>query len=80
MKKQFQLKQSFPVNSTIIYHAWLNSEKHSKMTGGEAESSDQEGESFSAWDGYISGINKELIENKKIVQVFRSDTITAQVD
>ena len=42
------------------------------MTGGAAQCSITVGDTFSAWDGYITGKNLELVENKKIVQTWRT--------
>jgi len=42
------------------------------MTGGKALCGNKIGDPFSAWDGYIWGENLELIENKKIVQSWRT--------
>jgi activator of HSP90 ATPase len=72
MNKQIELKESFPVKPSVIYKAWLDSEKHSEMTGGAAECSDEIGQEFTAWDGYISGTNKVLVQNEKIVQNWRT--------
>ena len=58
--------------SFILYHAWLTSDVHSKMTGGMAECSQEVGGNFIAWDGYISGSNLELIPGHKIVQSWRT--------
>ena len=55
-----------------IYDAWLDSDKHSAMTGGEAECSKETGEKFSAWDGYISGTNLELEPGRRILQSWRT--------
>jgi activator of HSP90 ATPase len=72
MKESFEIKANFTVKASVIFHAWLNSDEHSNMTGSEAECSDQEGEEFTAWDGYITGKNIELQENKKITQSWRT--------
>ncbi len=72
MKEKFELREIFKVEPSVIYKAWLNSEIHSNMTGGEAHCSDNVGDSFTAWDGYISGKNLELFENQKIVQSWRT--------
>lgn len=69
---KIQLKHAFNVKPEIIYKAWLDSKSHSEMTGGQAEISDILGERFSCWDGYISGNNLVLDENKKIVQTWRT--------
>jgi activator of HSP90 ATPase len=55
-----------------IYDAWLNGAEHSQMTGAKATASRLVGGAFTAWDGYISGKNLLLLENKKIVQSWRS--------
>ncbi len=55
-----------------VYKAWLNSEAHTLFTGSEAKTSNKEGKPFTAWDGYISGVNMSLIEGKKIVQFWRT--------
>lgn len=72
MRKSIQLKECFPVKPAQIYTAWLNSEQHTGMTGGKAICSNEINGQFSAWDGYISGKNKTLVENKKIVQEWRT--------
>lgn len=72
MKKQIVLKESFPVKPGVVYRAWLDSEEHSEMTGGTAECTDEIGQEFMAWNGYISGTNKALVENEKIVQSWRT--------
>jgi activator of HSP90 ATPase len=72
MNKQIELKESFPVKPSVIYTAWLDSKEHSEMTGGAAVCSDEIGQEFTAWDGYISGKNKQLIKNEKIVQNWRT--------
>jgi activator of HSP90 ATPase len=56
-----------------IYSAWLSSEGHTKMTGGEATCSNKEGAAYSAWDGYIKGKTIKLVPFSKIVQTWRTD-------
>ncbi len=79
MKVEIELKESFEVAPETIYNAWLNSVQHSEMTGGEAICDNDEGGSFSAWDGYISGTNESLVPNKEIVQNWRT-TEFAEMD
>ena len=55
-----------------VYDAFLSSKGHSEMTGGSAKMSDKVGGKFTAWDGYIWGVNKELTSGKKIVQTWRT--------
>lgn len=68
----FELKTTLPATSNTLYNAWLDSDTHSKMTGGEAVCSTKVGSEFSAWDGYISGKNVELKKNKEITQLWRT--------
>ena len=72
MKIEFELSGLIDASPEIIYKAWLNSEEHSAMTGGDANVSDKVGEGFEAWDGYISGVNLELKENQRILQHWRT--------
>lgn len=72
MSKSLKLTCEFNVSAEEIFKAWLDSDRHSAMTGGEAICSAAEGDAFSAWDGYISGTNKTLTPHKKIVQNWRT--------
>lgn len=73
MKEPFQIVQVFiGVSPMEMYEAWLDSSKHSAMTGGEALCSNQEGDTFTTWDGYISGRNIKLSPNFEIVQAWRT--------
>ncbi|MFT5779231.1 MAG: activator of HSP90 ATPase [Crocinitomicaceae bacterium] len=72
MKISFEVKENFSVKPTVIYRAWLDSEGHSSMTGGDAICSDEADGAFSAWDGYIFGKNSSLVENQEIVQLWRT--------
>lgn len=66
------LEKEFAVSPEVIYEAWLDGEKHAAMTGAAATGSAEEGSVFTAWDGYISGKNRTLIPNTKIVQAWRT--------
>ena len=69
---EFILKTNFNTTAKKIYETWLSSEGHTKMTGGFANISDKIGGKFTAWDGYIEGINIDLNLNKRIVQTWRT--------
>ncbi len=60
------------VTPQTVYDAWLDSDRHTWMTGAEATMSAEVGEEFSAWDGYITGKNLELEPATKIVQSWRT--------
>src|SRR6516162_11569208 len=68
----FTITTTIPASPQEIYEAWLNSVVHSEMTGGEASMSDEVGADVSAWDGYITGRNLELVPGERIVQSWRT--------
>jgi len=76
MKEAFEITILLKTSPSKIYEAWLDSALHSKMTGGKAECSSAIGSPFTAWDGYISGINKELKPYQEIVQSWRTVEFT----
>ena len=72
MAIQFEVSEVIPAAPEKVYHAWLNSEEHSAMTGANARVSDKVGETFEAWDGYIQGKNLELEPPQRILQSWRT--------
>ena len=69
---EFTLKTKINTSPKEIYTSWLNSEGHTKMTGGTALITDKIGDSFTAWDGYIKGRNLELTPSLRILQSWRT--------
>lgn len=76
MPYTYTLTSILPASAQEIYDAWLDSLAHSAMTGGEATTSDEIGAEVSAWDGYISGRNLELVPGERIVQSWRTTEFT----
>ena len=72
MPYSYTLSTVVPASPAEIYRAWLDSIAHSEMTGGEATMSDEVGADVSAWDGYITGRNLELVPGERIVQSWRT--------
>jgi len=72
MKINFEISAEINAFPQQIYDAWLDSDQHSAMTGGEADVSNTAGDSFTAWDGYIEGKNIELQPGLRIVQNWRT--------
>ncbi len=72
MPYAFTLTSKIPASAQEIYGAWLDSLAHSEMTGSEASMSDEIGAEVSAWEGYISGRNLELVPGERIVQSWRT--------
>ena len=60
------------VTPAELYAAFLDGKKHSRMTGGAAKCVAKEGGAFSAWDGYISGVNLKLDPDRTIVQTWQT--------
>jgi len=80
MAYTFTLTTTIPATPQDIYEAWLDSIAHSAMTGGEANMSAEVGAEVSAWDGYISGRNLELIPGERIVQSWRTSEFEEHED
>jgi uncharacterized protein YndB with AHSA1/START domain len=55
-----------------IYDALLDPRKHSEFTGSPATTSAKKGATFTAWEGYITGKNLELVKGKRIVQGWKT--------
>jgi uncharacterized protein YndB with AHSA1/START domain len=72
----FTLTAVIPASAQEIYEAWLDSLAHSEMTGGKARMSGEIGAEVSAWDGYITGRNLELVPHERIVQSWRTTKFT----
>lgn len=53
-----------------VYDLFMNSKKHSALTGTAVKVSKKTGGTFQVFDGYCHGYNIELIEGKKIVQAW----------
>jgi uncharacterized protein YndB with AHSA1/START domain len=72
MPYSYTLRTVIAATPQQIYAAWLDSLAHTDMTGGEANMSDEVGAAVSAWDGYITGRNLELVPGRRIVQSWRT--------
>jgi activator of HSP90 ATPase len=80
MSLEFEVSANFPVPPQKLYDAWLDSKQHSKMTGAKAKVGAKVGDTFEAWDGYISGRNLELEPGKRIVQAWRTSEFSDDED
>jgi uncharacterized protein YndB with AHSA1/START domain len=61
-----------PASADRVYAAWLDSDEHSRMTGGKASVDPRVDGEHSAWDGYVHGKTLELEPGRRIVQSWRS--------
>lgn len=69
---EFTVETIIPAPPQQVYEAWMDSDLHTQMTGGGALITEDEGDKFSTWDGYIWGTNLELIPNEFIKQSWRT--------
>jgi activator of HSP90 ATPase len=74
---EFTITTTINATAKQIYKSWLSTQGHTKMTGGVAFLSDKVGDSFTAWDGYITGKNMALEPYNRIVQSWRSSNFEA---
>lgn len=72
MCKTIKQKVKFKASPEIIYHLLADSKKQELITGKKAMINNQIGGNFSIFDGNISGINVDLLENKRIVWAWRN--------
>lgn len=72
MTEELRLVVTISASPMDIYEAWLDSDKHSAMTGSEATVDARTNGKFSAWDGYIEGSTTELTPHHRIVQKWRT--------
>lgn len=68
----FTVSDVIPASAQDIYDAWLSTEGHTAMTGGEAHATADVGGAFDAWGGYINGVNLALEPGKRIHQSWRT--------
>ncbi|MFO0675057.1 MAG: SRPBCC domain-containing protein [Polyangiaceae bacterium] len=79
--QRITLTKIFPAPPGAVYSAWLDGASHSAMTGSPATGQARVGHPFTAWDGYIAGLNLELVRDKRIIQSWRSaDFTTVDLD
>lgn len=57
-----------PAPPAAVYEALVNARVHAAFTGAAATGSARVGAAFTAWDGYISGVHRELVKGRRIVQ------------
>lgn len=77
----FEIKHIFECSPTKLYNAWLDSNKHSEMTGGEAKIEAKINSHFTSWDNYISGVIMELKPHEYIKMKWRtSEFLSNQED
>ena len=67
------IRQSVTFNAQPhdVYELLMDSRKHAQFTGAGARISRMIGGKVSAYDGYATGVNVELVPDRRIVQTWR---------
>ena len=71
MTKTINQTVTFLTRPSRVYDALMESELHSEFTKQKAVISKKVGGKIFAFDGWVKGVNKELVRNAKIVQKWR---------
>ncbi len=73
--KTREIVQTVVINAppAAVFKALMDSKQHSAFTGRPAKMSGKVGGAFTCYDGYIKGINLELVRPKLIVQAWQSE-------
>jgi activator of HSP90 ATPase len=69
--KRIRQSVTFKAGPHDVYELLMDSRKHTKFTGEKATISRSIGGKISAYDGYIEGVNLDLVPDKKISQSWR---------
>lgn len=55
-----------------VFNAFVNPRVHAAFTGAAATGSARVGGRFTAWDGYISGVNRVVDRGRRLVQEWKT--------
>ncbi|HUL29252.1 MAG TPA: SRPBCC family protein [Thermodesulfobacteriota bacterium] len=69
--KTIRQSVTFKASPHAVYEALMDSRRHARFTGAKAKISRKVKGKFFAYDGYIEGVNLDLVPDKKIVQSWR---------
>ena len=72
MAKSIKQTIYFDASAHDVYEALIDAKKHAEFTGASASIDRKVGGEFSVWDGYATGKNKELVQDKLIIQSWRA--------
>jgi activator of HSP90 ATPase len=72
MPRTIRQSVTFQCSPHEVYEALMDSRKHARFSGAAARISRKVGGVISAYDGYIEGVNLELVPSRKIVQRWRA--------
>ena len=80
MPSEIKFNLQFRVPSNIIYETLTNPIEIMKFTQCKAEFLKSENGTFVFYDGYITGTNIELLDNKKLVQKWKFSNLGSSLD
>jgi activator of HSP90 ATPase len=66
--KTIKQKALIPASPREVYDALVTARTHAAVTGAPATGRARVGGRFTAYDGYIMGVHRELVAGKRIVQ------------
>ena len=69
--KTIRQSVTFDARPHAVYELLMDSRKHTEFSGARARISRMIGGKVSAYDGYATGVNLELVPDEKIVQSWR---------
>jgi len=72
MTKTIRQQVLLPAAPKKVYAALMEEKQHAAVTEGAAKISQKIGGAFSCYDGYVTGLNVELVPGKRIVQAWRA--------
>ena len=72
MTKTIRQKVVLPAAPKKVYAALMEEKQHAAFTENAAKISKKAGGAFSCYDGYVTGLNVELVPGKRIVQAWRA--------
>jgi activator of HSP90 ATPase len=66
--KTITQKVVVPAEPADVYKAFVNARTHAAFTGAAATGSARVGARFTSWGGYITGVHRELVTGRRVVQ------------
>ncbi len=80
MTKAIQQSVRFPAAPEVLFEMYMDSKKHSEVTGAPAKISRRAGGKFTAFGGQLRGKNLAVIPNRMIVQSWRGPWKAGDLD
>jgi uncharacterized protein YndB with AHSA1/START domain len=75
--EQLRMKTLIAATPRKVYEAWVDPRRHAAFTESRATGGMQVGDPFTAWEGYIQGVQLELVPGRRIVQSWRTSDFPA---